>query len=206
MRALVPDSARYVLDVGCGVGALGDALRASRPGRIVVGIERVPAIAAIASRVLDEVREGDATEILAGLRQDGWRFDVIVFADILEHLADPWSALKLARDLLAPEGRVVASIPNIRNIRILHRLLFRGDWTYEEDGILDRGHLRFFTRGTIEQAFMAADFEIEELQVLEERDRLSRIAAALAALAIGRPHHRRELTAVQFLVRARKAA
>jgi 2-polyprenyl-3-methyl-5-hydroxy-6-metoxy-1,4-benzoquinol methylase len=206
VRDLVPDSARRVLDVGCGAGALGGALKTSQPGRIVVGIELLPAVAAIASRVLDEVHQGEAEEILSDLRRKGSRFDAIVFADILEHLADPWSALELARDLLASEGRVVASIPNIRNIRILYRLLVRGEWTYEDEGILDRGHLRFFTRRTIEQAFLAAGFEIEELQALEDGGWRGRIAAALGALAIGRPHRRRELSATQFLLRARKAA
>lgn len=206
IQRLIPDTAARVLDVGCAAGALGASLKAARPDCRVVGIEQLPEAAALASRVLDRVLVGDAGDVLADLLRHGEAFDAIVFADVLEHLVDPWEALAVARHLLVPGGHVIASIPNLRNIRVFYRLVFGGDWTYTDQGILDRGHLRFFTRRTVSQAFTAAGFGRIEMTTQGDHDLRSRLAAALAALAIGQPHRAAELNAVQFLVRAQTAA
>jgi 2-polyprenyl-3-methyl-5-hydroxy-6-metoxy-1,4-benzoquinol methylase len=75
------------------------------------------------------------------------KFDVIMFADVLEHMAEPEHALIPSAKALAPGGVLIASIPSVRNWRaVLWPLLRHGTWTYTERGILDRTHLRFFTR------------------------------------------------------------
>lgn len=90
------------------------------------------------------------------------RFDVIAFGDVLEHLRDPEGALVKMRGLLTPEGYVVASIPNVAHRSVRLSLLF-GEFNYADAGLLDRTHLRFFTRKTIELMMAEAGFRIVEM-------------------------------------------
>jgi SAM-dependent methyltransferase len=155
VAALVPPRCHRVLEVGCGCGELGRLLR--RRGHHVTGIELVPEMAERARRWLDSV-------VTADVERDGFpfpaaSFDALVFADVLEHLVDPWRVLREAVELLAEDGVVVASIPNVQNIDVLRRLL-RGRWDYRERGILDIGHLRFFTLHSIRALFVQADLTV----------------------------------------------
>lgn len=156
VAALVPSECRRVLEVGCGSGELGQMLR--RRGHHVTGIELVPEIAERARRRLDRVVTSD-------VERDGFpfppsSFDALVFADVLEHLVDPWRVLCEAVGVLADDGVVVASIPNVQNIDVLRRLLC-GRWDYRERGILDIGHLRFFTLHSIRALFAQAGLMVE---------------------------------------------
>jgi len=142
VQALVPSDARDILDVGCAAGVLGAALKAARNCR-VVGIERQPDAAAEAARVLDEVHVGDATSLLGELPEAS--FDAVIAADVLEHLEEPGVALRRIRRVLRKAGVLTASIPNVRHHSVLRQLL-EGRFEYTDAGILDRTHLRFFTR------------------------------------------------------------
>ena len=82
-----------------------------------------------------------------------------MFADVLEHLVDPWRVLREAVAVLADNGVIVASIPNVQNIDVVRRLL-RGRWDYRERGILDFGHLRFFTLSSIRTLFAQAGLTV----------------------------------------------
>jgi SAM-dependent methyltransferase len=151
LAALVPPRCRRVLEVGCGCGELGRLLRSR--GHRVTGIELVADMAEYARCRLDRV-------VTADVERDGFpfppaSFDALIFADVLEHLVDPWRVLREAVEVLAKDGVVVASIPNVQNIDVLFRLL-RGRWDYRERGILDIGHLRFFTLHTIRALFAQA--------------------------------------------------
>jgi SAM-dependent methyltransferase len=132
VAALVPAGARRVLDVGCGGGELGRLLK--RRGHYVAGIELVPAAAERARTILDQVAcfdlETDPPPFSPG------SFDAIILADVLEHLIDPWRVLKQLVRLLSPGGRVIASVPNLQNWKVLRRLLV-GRWRYRERGITD---------------------------------------------------------------------
>ena len=75
------------------------------------------------------------------------RFTRIVMLDVLEHLADPERVLREAAEVLEPRGRIVVSLPNVANLSVRIGLLF-GRFRYGDRGILDRGHLRFYTRRT----------------------------------------------------------
>jgi 2-polyprenyl-3-methyl-5-hydroxy-6-metoxy-1,4-benzoquinol methylase len=152
---LIPPGVRRVLDVGCGAGALGAALK--RQGLIeVVGVERDPGAAEVARAVLDRVYQNDI-EVL-DLPNGAGTFDCIVLADVLEHLRDPWGVLRRLAPLLGAHGRLIVSLPNVRHWSVLRGLL-SGEWTYLPAGILDRGHLRFFTlkggRALLEEAGLA---------------------------------------------------
>ena len=132
-----------VLDVGCGRGQLGGAIRAL--GCRVTGIERNPQAVATAQQRLDEVLPADvADQVAVAAALGDRRFDVLLFADLLEHLPDPLAVLRFYRRFLAPGGRVVISLPNIACWDRRLALLF-GRFDYADAGIMDRTHLRFFT-------------------------------------------------------------
>ena len=161
MLPFVPAGARTVLDVGCGPGGFGAALRRADPTRTLWAVEAAPAAAAEARPHYDRVIAGTYPDALAAT---GQRFDCVVFNDVLEHLVDPWATLRATLPHLAPGGTVVASIPNVRNIRVVVDLVLRGRWTYTELGVLDRTHLRFFTARTIRELFADSGFAVERLE------------------------------------------
>jgi O-antigen biosynthesis protein len=160
--ALVPLSARHVLDVGCGTGRLGLALKA-RQAVEVVGLEAVEAAARPARERLDEVFAGDVEKL--ELPFAAGSFDAIVCGDVLEHLREPGQFLRRAREWLRPGGALVASIPNVRHHSVV-RMLLGGDWSYEQAGLLDRTHLRFFTRRAIGQLLQASGFALSHLSIV----------------------------------------
>ena len=149
MEPFVPAGAASVLDVGCGAGAFAATLRAARVDRPleIWGVELSPTAAARAGIVCDRVLGGDGVTMLRTL-PDG-RFDCVVMNDVLEHLADPSALLREARRVLAPGGALVASLPNVRYFFNVWDLVVRGRWDYVDEGILDRTHLRFYTRSSL---------------------------------------------------------
>jgi SAM-dependent methyltransferase len=128
-----------VLDVGCGFATT--SARIEKLGNQVTGIDSSPEIETVAGRRLTRVVSGDVLDVDLGDEQ----FDVIIFADVLEHLAWPVETLKRYLRWLRPGGSVIISLPNVGlwSVRFAH--LF-GRWEYEDTGVLDRTHLRFFTR------------------------------------------------------------
>lgn len=90
-------------------------------------------------------------------------FDVLICADILEHLPNPWKTLKYLSQFLKPGGTLITSMPNIRDFTVMYKLLIKGDFTYTSSGVLDKTHLRFFTQKTMEDLVREAGFEIEQV-------------------------------------------
>ena len=158
----VPSDARCVLDVGCGTGRLGAALK-QRQNCEVWGIERDAAAAARAEARLDRVLQKDAEEIATTLIPE--TFDAVICGDVLEHLRDPLGFLRKLRLWLKPDGRIIVSLPNVRHHSVIRSLL-EGNWTYESAGLLDDDHLRFFTRREIEKLFYRAGFGIDRMDVI----------------------------------------
>lgn len=157
---LVPEDAKVILDVGCGLGGFGYSLRQANPSRELWGIEEHAETAVEAEPFYDHLVVGSfpfALDDRAPL------FDCIVFNDVLEHMVDPWSALRASHVLLSPGGTIVASIPNVRYVRTLFDLVLRGDWTYTNAGVLDRTHLRFFTRRTAVRLLEETGFQVEHV-------------------------------------------
>lgn len=152
----IPAFARRVLDVGCGAGVLGRAIKAQRPGAYVAGLEVVEAVAREARQILDTVVVGNL-ETLELPFENGF-FDCIVCADVLEHLAEPEAALRKLSRVLAPDGVVVISIPNVQFVDVV-AMLAEGQWTYMDAGITDATHLRFFTRAGVERLVREAGLD-----------------------------------------------
>lgn len=159
VQALVPRSARRILDLGCSSGALGAALRARQDAE-VVGIELSSEYAAEAAERLDHVVCADVAEALDQQEALG-RFDCVVAADVLEHLVDPWAVMRKAVELLEPGGVAVISLPNVRYALTFWTLLRRDTWPREPAGLFDATHLRWFTprdaRELLEGAGLSVD-------------------------------------------------
>jgi len=140
---MIPDGLSSVLDVGCGNGGLGKVLKEKGLAKNVIGIEINADAANIARGNIDEVLSIDIEN--ENLKFEKKCFDLIIFGDVLEHLYNPWKVLKEMKSYLKKDGYILISIPNVRYYRVLCGLIFKGEFKYEEDGILDRDHIRFFT-------------------------------------------------------------
>jgi len=165
MSGFIPHTASRVLDVGCGAGNFGKYLKKYR-NLEVWGVEYSNEAARFAANKLDKVINADINEAISALPRN--YFDCIVFNDVLEHLVDPYTVLVNTKQLLSKNGVVVASIPNVRHIGVLRELLFLKDWKYKDSGVLDRTHLRFFTKRSIIRMFADAGFVCEKIEGIGE--------------------------------------
>lgn len=149
-----------VLEVGCGTGATLAYLKKQGMAEEVYGIEFDARVAKQAEQVLDGVWVGDAETIEL---PDDMRFDVVLLPDVLEHLREPGDFLKKIGRHLEKDGCMVISVPNVQHVSVV-RQLWRGEWRYEDEGIMDRTHLRFFTRKSVVRMIEEAGFSVEEVR------------------------------------------
>ncbi len=149
-----------VLEVGCGRGNTLRYLK-GQGARETFGIELNSKVAEEAIGQVDHVAIGDVESMEWPF--PGARFDCIILGDVLEHLRDPWGVVETLKELLRDGGQLVASLPNVRFYGVSLPLLLRGKWTYTEEGILDRTHLRFFTRGSAIQLFSGAGLRVHHV-------------------------------------------
>ena len=155
---LVPVGSR-VLDIGCGTGSVSHMIADTRNAKII-GIEPNSHRAAVARARGLEVYEEPFTPVIVERLEP---FNVILFADVLEHVADPGSFLQFARRGLLPGGRVVASVPNVAHWSVRLDLL-RGRFEYQPTGICDATHLRWFTADTVRTLFETNGLHVISLQ------------------------------------------
>lgn len=149
-----------VLDIGCGTGATCAYLKARYPGAEVWGIEVNRRAADLAAKRIDHVACGKFEEIdLEGFGIAPNSLDLILCADVLEHMYDPWSVVVRLKDYLSPEGRLIISIPNLRYLPLLDDLA-HGYFRYADWGVLDITHLRFFTRKELERFLFETGYEV----------------------------------------------
>jgi 2-polyprenyl-3-methyl-5-hydroxy-6-metoxy-1,4-benzoquinol methylase len=160
MQVHIPASARRMLEVGCGNAAFAASVKSSRPMHVTAIEGYAPAAEAAQPRV-DRLLSMPLEEALPLLA--GEQFDCIVMNDVLEHLVDPWAALTQLRPLLSPGGVVVASIPNIRYFHVFKEYLLEGQWKYQRDGVMDRTHLRFFTRKSMVDLFQDSGYTMQSI-------------------------------------------
>lgn len=152
-------SGRKLLDVGCADGQMSE--RFAKQGWDVFGIEPNSTDAVRARERGINVIQSSLEEALDELEG---KFSTIILADVLEHCSDPWTQLERLTSRLEPDGLVIISIPNIAHLVPRARLL-AGKFEYEERGIIDRTHLRFFTRGTALRLVTASGLECINLIV-----------------------------------------
>lgn len=157
----IPAKAKSVLDIGCGSGNFGEIIKRARDCR-VWGIEPSPQIAQKAAEKIDKVINTTFSTDIPELQNE--RFDAICFNDVLEHLINPEEILIQCKKFLAPDGCVVASIPNILFFPVMKDILIKQDWKYENSGTLDNTHLRFFTKKSIARMFEKCGYEITKIE------------------------------------------
>ena len=177
--ALVPKEAKCILDVGCAAGNLGKNLKDLNPEAKLMGIEIQQGITL--PNIYEQLFIGDVEKVMVDMHDKNLCFDCIIFADVLEHLNDVWSVLDTSSKMLNPNGIIIASLPNIRNITILKKLVLNGIWEYEKEGIMDKTHLRFFTKKAVLRMFNNYGLEVQSLQYKEylPTDRLKRFIAII---------------------------
>jgi SAM-dependent methyltransferase len=151
----VPSHASRILEIGCARGRLGHELKRQDPSRYIAGVELDPDAARAATERLDEVFVLDLQADIPPIEPGS--LDCLLFGDVLEHLRDPEDVLCRYRDLLAPDGFVLISVPNIQHFSVIKNLL-RGDFMYQPWGLLDATHLRFFTYMSFAKLMLDAGF------------------------------------------------
>lgn len=154
---LIPDNIKNVLDIGCGMGFFLKSLQ-ERTEAETWGVEMVKELESKARENVDHFIQGKIEEVMEAIPDH--YFDCITMNDVIEHLVEPSDTLKQLRSKLKPNGILVASIPNVRYISNLRRLLIQKDWKYCESGILDSTHLRFFTRKSMKRMFEEAGYKV----------------------------------------------
>jgi 2-polyprenyl-3-methyl-5-hydroxy-6-metoxy-1,4-benzoquinol methylase len=201
---LVEKDRQAILDVGCGAGHLSEALAVR--GNRVVGVDsrRAPEVETRVGRFLQVDLDRDA------IPWTGEPFSYVVLADVLEHLREPSALLAQCRKLLAKDGRLLVSVPNVAHWSVRLALLF-GRFDYTARGILDRTHLRFYTFRTIRQELDAAGFRVERVETTPAPwgDLLppglgSRFGRLLERLEIWGARPWKSLFAYQFVLRAHR--
>jgi 2-polyprenyl-3-methyl-5-hydroxy-6-metoxy-1,4-benzoquinol methylase len=158
---LIPAASANLIEVGCSSGALAREFKKINPASAYFGIDIDEKYIEQARRYCDiarvmNIEEADEDFFDANKVCDCW-----IFGDTLEHLQDPWAVLKKIRTVIPKHGSVVACIPNAQHWSVQVRLSV-GDFRYEDQGLFDRTHLRWFTRQTIVEMFVGCGFKVAE--------------------------------------------
>lgn len=203
---LLPINSKRLVEVGCSSGALAREYKKINQSCHYTGIEISSDYAALAARHCDtvlllDIESADENLIHSSLAADTW-----IFGDTLEHLKDPWLLLRKIRKSISTEGCVVACIPNIQHWSIQARLSC-GQFRYEDSGLLDKTHLRWFTRQTIGEMFDMTGFQIINIyaRVFEDPARdnfLPAIREMALAGGVDPNIAEQDALAVQYVVKA----
>ncbi len=204
MLASMVDPGASVLDLGTGSGALGRHL-GERLGCIVDGVTYNEAEAVLARPHYRRVEVADLDTCDLATLFPGCRYDFIVCADVLEHLRQPERILGACRTLLAPTGRVLISVPNAGYAGLVAELM-GGEFRYRDEGLLDRTHLRFFTRRSLQRFLAEAGWVANSIDVVEVDLAASEFRVAFDSLPPAVARHliaSPDASSYQFIVAAR---
>ncbi|MBU3588900.1 bifunctional 2-polyprenyl-6-hydroxyphenol methylase/3-demethylubiquinol 3-O-methyltransferase UbiG [Polynucleobacter sp. 80A-SIGWE] len=205
---MIPENAKKLIEVGCSSGALAREFKKISPNADYFGIEIDPDYADLARRFCSSVSVLNIESADADFWESNSDRDCWIFGDTLEHLQNPWLLLKRIYEVIPSGGTVVACIPNAQHWSIQAKLSI-GDFRYEDRGLMDKTHLRWFTRQTIIEMFDQAGFVIEEgaPRIFDEPQRdsflpaigeMARLSGADPQLAIS------DSLAYQYVVKAVK--
>ncbi|OGS99286.1 MAG: hypothetical protein A3F73_06615 [Gallionellales bacterium RIFCSPLOWO2_12_FULL_59_22] len=208
---------RKLLDIGCATGTLGHTVKSINPACQIIGIEPDEGAAKIAAQSLDRVLCGKFEDF--NLESEGiapGSVDTVVAADVLEHMYDPWHVMTRLKPYLSKDAQIILSIPNTRNFGLTKRLLDDGQWTYEEIGLLDITHIRFFTLREIGVFLAQTGYRLEHVnfvidpvfeQLYAQNKDKTEINVRLGRITFERLTQKElaELCSWQFFIRARPA-
>lgn len=157
---IIPVANHKILDIGCGSGATLKKLKELGKASEIHGIEINEEVVKD-SDICDKIITGDIESMTLPYTEK--YFDYIIFADVLEHLYDPEKTLNKCKNLLKDDGFVIATIPNIKYFTTLIKLILFDEFEYKDSGILDRTHLRFFTKKSIKKLFHDCGFRVVQV-------------------------------------------
>lgn len=161
LLALVPLESKRIIEVGCGTGALAREYKKRNPTCEYIGLELEPNRAELARAHCDRVVRCDIEQMEDAAFVSLFPSDCWIFGDVLEHLYDPWLVLSRIRRLLSPDSSVLACVPNAQHWSV-QVLLNSGEFRYQDAGLLDRTHIRWFTKATLIDLFRTTGFTIAE--------------------------------------------
>jgi SAM-dependent methyltransferase len=169
---LIKEKPKKVLEVGCAVGQTLQYIK-SKGAELVVGIEIFPDVAEVAGTCpeIDRVIVGNIENLELDYPPE--YFDLIIVGFVIEHVADPWAVMNKLNRYLKPGGQLIGSLPNVRHLSVLLPLIFQGKWDYQDEGIMDWTHLRFFTKKTISDLLQSTGFLATDVCGEINRRRLS---------------------------------
>lgn len=157
---MIPQTAAKLIEVGCSSGALAREVKRRSPACHYVGIEIDPRYAELAKRYCDQVFSIDIESADDAFWQTQTNRDCWIFGDTLEHLKDPWRILTSIREIIPQNGTLVTCIPNAQHWSMQVRLNI-GQFRYQESGLFDKTHLRWFTRQTMIEMLEQTGFKVE---------------------------------------------
>jgi Predicted methyltransferase (contains TPR repeat) len=156
---VIPNTPKNVLELGCGEGNFGSLLK-QKYNCNVTGIDISSAALSKAKGRIDKIYHANIDEF--DFSKLG-KFDLVVANDCLEHLREPWEVVAKLKNNISADGYFVASIPNVRNYQIIKDVFKNGRWDYVDSGLLDRTHLRFFTKENMIELFKDNQYIVEEI-------------------------------------------
>ena len=159
---IIPETLQSIIEIGSGSGVLAQAIKHRTPATQYIGVELDPEYASLSSRYCDVVLTDNIEKPSEELLKHIQSTSAIVFSDVLEHLYNPWQTLKFLRSEISKECSIYASIPNIQHWSIIFGLI-SGNFNYTDSGLLDRTHIRFFTKSTIISMFNDCGFEVKSI-------------------------------------------
>ena len=203
----IPLDAEVVLDVGCHKGMLGAVYRLRNPRARVLGVDHDIAAVRVAATRLTEVACLDIETDPLPFEVPGG-YDCIIYGDVLEHLRDPWRLMRQHAALLSPRGVMLICVPNVAHWSVVLKLI-NGSFDYEDRGVLDRTHLRWFTLATMEKALAETGLQLCDVSPRTfDQPAAEALAEALkdglAALGVSRESFLARSAPMQYVWRARK--
>jgi 2-polyprenyl-3-methyl-5-hydroxy-6-metoxy-1,4-benzoquinol methylase len=203
----IPLDADVVLDVGCHMGMLGALYRLRNPRARVLGVDNNVAAIRVAATRLSEAACLDVEAAPLPFEVPGG-YDCIIYGDVLEHLRDPWRIMREHAALLSPRGVMVICVPNAAHWSVTLKLL-TGQFDYEENGVLDRTHLRWFTLASMERALLETGLQLCDVspRVFDQKGAEAMADAlkdGLTAMGVSRESFLARSAPMQYIWRARR--
>lgn len=163
LRKSKPDNVGDLLEVGCASGNFRNGLKGVRS---YVGVDITDSYFDLnkSYEFPSEFQKGNLVDVLNKFLEEGRSFDTIVANDVIEHIDEYTTALRLIQKLLRPEGIFLGTVPNVRYFPVVYSLLFCCDWKYSPGGgVLDATHLRFFTKKSFRRVLEQEKFVINNI-------------------------------------------
>jgi len=187
-----------VLEVGAGYGETLIYLKESRNAKEVIGVDvNFDKLKKKSYDRTDKFIFGDIEKI--SLEEYKNHFDVIILADILEHLKNPKDILKKLKQNLKKDGEIIASIPNIRNSNALYKIFIKGSFLYEDEGLFDNTHLRFYCKKDMISLFNESGFKVSFIESALKNYRQKSIKKTINRITFGLFE---EFLTTQYFIRA----